>query len=239
MGAAFSGAGDHPRRFRGLTADAFHTRLARIGLAAAQRYGFALAGGYAVQIAGLVERPSEDVDLFTAWERRSEFDLAVAAVAAAYRADGLQVFVERQYETFARLEVTDSGHATNVEMAVDWRANEPIQMGIGSVLHPDDAVANKMSAPYGRAFARDFIDIDAALRSGRYTSATLLNLIERADAGFDRRAFADALGQARVLDDDDFAAYGVTGDGLSDLRARFASWRSELLGHSRGDDGLR
>ena len=51
--------------------DAFHHRLAHIGLAAAERFGFALAGGYAVQAAGLVKRPSEDIDLFTAWERRS------------------------------------------------------------------------------------------------------------------------------------------------------------------------
>ncbi|MEV6689872.1 hypothetical protein AB0M35_00140 [Micromonospora sp. NPDC051196] len=53
--------------------DPFHERLARTGLAAATRFGFALAGGYAVQAAGLLERPSEDVDLFTAWDRRDEF----------------------------------------------------------------------------------------------------------------------------------------------------------------------
>jgi len=54
--------------------DAFHERLAQTGLAAAARYGFALAGGYAVQAAGLLERFSEDVDLFTAWERRGQFE---------------------------------------------------------------------------------------------------------------------------------------------------------------------
>lgn len=64
--------------------DPFHERLARVGLAAAGRYGFALAGGYAVQAAGLLERPSEDVDLFTGWDRRDEFSVAVAAVAQAY-----------------------------------------------------------------------------------------------------------------------------------------------------------
>ena len=33
-----------------------------------RRYGFALAGGYVVQAAGLLERPSDDADLFTAWD---------------------------------------------------------------------------------------------------------------------------------------------------------------------------
>jgi hypothetical protein len=71
--------------------DAFHERLARLGLSAADRYGFALAGGYAVQAAGLLQRPSEDVDLFTAWDRRSEFSAAVSAVIDAYQGDGLAV----------------------------------------------------------------------------------------------------------------------------------------------------
>jgi hypothetical protein len=43
-----------------------HLRLAEIGLRVAGRYGFALAGGYAVQVHGILGRPSEDVDLFTA-----------------------------------------------------------------------------------------------------------------------------------------------------------------------------
>jgi hypothetical protein len=210
--------------------DAFHERLARIGLAAAERYGFALAGGYAVQAAGLLERPSEDVDLFTAWERRGEFGVAVHSVVGAYREHGLDVTIERQYDTFARLDVSGDGRTSKVELGVDWRANEPIQMTIGPVLHPDDAVANKMSALYGRALARDFIDIDAALQSGRYDRETVLNLAERADSGFDRRMFADAIGQAQLLDDDDFAEYGIGGKAAQSLRARFASWRRDLLG---------
>lgn len=209
--------------------DDFHKRLARVGLAAAGRYGFALAGGYAIQVAGLLERPSEDVDMFTAWERRGEFNLAVIAVVEAYRADSMDVEIERQYDTFARLNVSDGGRTSKVELGVDWRANEPIRMTIGPVLHPDDAVANKMSALYGRALARDFVDIDAALRSGRYDRERLLRLAERADGGFSRRMFADAVGQIQVLDDDDFAEYGVSGEALDDLRAQFTSWRTELL----------
>jgi len=209
--------------------DPFHERLARTGLAASHRYGFALAGGYAVQAAGFLERPSEDVDLFTAWDRRDEFTAAVTAVLDAYRDGGLIVTTERQYDTFARLEVTDGLRVSKVELGVDWRANEPILMAVGPVLHPDDAVANKMSALYGRAFARDFVDIDATLQSGRYTHEALLNLAERADRGFDRRVFADALGQANVLDPDDFAQYGVTGQALNNLRSRFAAWRRGLL----------
>ena len=209
--------------------DAFHERLARTGLTAAQRYGFALAGGYAVQAAGLLQRPTEDIDLFTAWEQRGDFTAAVAAVAAAYREEGLTVETERRHDTFVRLTVSDGEQTAKVELAVNSRANDPIQIAIGPVLHPDDAVGNKMAALYARALARDFIDIHAALRSERYDEAALLGLAERADVTFDRNVFAEALGQVEVLDPDDFAEYGVGGPELDELRIRFTAWRQELL----------
>lgn len=209
--------------------DAFQERLARIGLNASGQFGFALAGGYAVQAAGLLQRPSEDIDLFTAWERRHEFEQAVAAIIDAYRADGLVVDAERRHDTFTRLTVTDGELTAKVELGVDLRANEPVLISVGPVLHPDDAVSNKMGALYDRAFARDFIDVDAAIQSGRYDRGSLLALAERADITFDRTTFADALAQAQLLDDDDFAQYGIAGDNLLRLREGFATWRTDLL----------
>jgi hypothetical protein len=209
--------------------DPFHERLARTGLAVAQQYGFALAGGYAVQAAGLLMRPTEDIDLFTAWERRADFPVAVAAVVDAYLADGLSVETERTHDTFVRLTVSDGEHVAKVELAVDTRNNEPIHLTLGPVLHPDDAVTNKMNALYARAFARDFIDVDAALQSGRYDCETLLRLAERAELGFDRAEFAEALAQVQHLDPDDFAEYGVTGAQLDELRNRFEAWRQDLI----------
>jgi hypothetical protein len=209
--------------------DTFQQGLARIGLDAAERYGFALAGGHAVQAAGFLQRPSEDIDLFTVWERRSEFETAAGAIVEAYRAAGLSVVAERRHDTFTRLTVSDSVQTAKVELGVDIRANDPVRMAIGPVLHPDDAVANKMRALYDRALARDFIDIDAVMQSGRYDRPALLQLVERSDITFDRSVFADALAQAQLLDDDDFAQYGLVREGLDDLRLRFAVWRAELL----------
>jgi nucleotidyltransferase AbiEii toxin of type IV toxin-antitoxin system len=209
--------------------DAFHQVLARLGLDAAERYGFALAGGYAVQAAGFLRRPSEDIDLFTVWERRAEFEAAAAAIVDAYRAAGLSVETERRHDTFMRLTVSDGEQTAKVELGVDIRANEPVRISVGPVLHPDDAIANKMRALYDRALARDFIDIDAVLQSGRYDRGELLRLAERSDITFDRAVFAEALGQAQMLDDDDFAPYSIVGVELEHLRHRFAAWRKELL----------
>jgi hypothetical protein len=121
-------------------------KLAEIGLRVASQYGFALAGGYAVQAHGILDRPSEDIDLFTAWERRDEFAAAVDAVVAAYRADDYAVAVTQQFDTFARLAVTDPAlpeHPYKVELAANWRALPPVMMDVGPVLHVDDVVAGE------------------------------------------------------------------------------------------------
>jgi hypothetical protein len=166
-----------------------------------------------VQAHGILHRPSEDVDLFTAWERRDEFAAAVNAVVATFREHGYAVEVTQQLETFARLAVTDPARpdqTSKVELAANWRAQPPVVMDVGPVLHPDDVVAGNTSALFTRAEPRDFLDVDAAITSGRYSRERLCELAEQADAGFDRRILADLFGVLERYPDRRFAAYGAT-----------------------------
>ncbi|MGV9766374.1 hypothetical protein [Micromonospora tulbaghiae] len=72
-----------------LIADPFQYDVARIALTAAVGHGFALAGGQALVVHGVVNRPTEDVGLFT------DIDGGVTAAAelvhAALRDAGYQV----------------------------------------------------------------------------------------------------------------------------------------------------
>jgi hypothetical protein len=122
------------------------------------------------------------------WQHRSEFSELTAAVIAALEAAGYKATVIMSAETFTRLTLTDPADGTEekVELSVDWRAHEPVQLAVGPVLHADDAVANKVCALFGRALPRDFLDVDAAITSGRYTREQLLELAADADHGFDR-----------------------------------------------------
>jgi hypothetical protein len=176
--------------------------------------------------------PSEDIDLFTAWERREDFAAAVDAVVGAYRADGYTVEVIQQFETFARLAVTDPAapdRPYKVELAANRRSRPPVTMDVGPVLHIDDVVAGKMSALFTRAEPRDFLDVDAAVVTSRYTREQLLELAEQADAGFDRRVFADLLAMLERYPDRRFGAYGATPEHITAMRERFAQWRDQLL----------
>jgi hypothetical protein len=130
--------------------DPFHERLARVALDAAGSYGFALAGGYAVQAHGFLNRMSSDVDLFAEASGEFVFSEAVDAVISAYRRDGLVVQAEVLTASFARLNVGSASDSAKVELGVDWRKNKPVGLAVGPVLHADDAVANKVCALFGR-----------------------------------------------------------------------------------------
>ena len=208
-----------------------HRRLAEIGLRVGGPYGFALAGGHAIAAHGILERPSEDVDLFADWYRRADFPAAVDQVIAAYQAEGLDVQVDLLLETFARLHITDPKYPDQqhrVELVANWRTQPPVQMDVGPVLHPDDVMAGKMDALYNRAAARDFLDIDAAVTGGHYTINHLCDLAHNADAGFERRRFAAMLGHIDRLDDEDFTAYGVNLKYVASLRQRVSGWQASL-----------
>lgn len=208
-----------------------HRQLAQIGLRVGGAFGFALAGGHAIAAHGILERPSEDVDLFADWQRRADFPTAVDEVIAAYRAERFEVEIDLRLDTFARLHVTDPDEPDRqyrVELVANWRAQPPVQMDIGPVLHPDDVLAGKMDALYNRAAARDFLDIDAAITSGRYTLDHLCRLAHEADAGFDRQLFAAMLGRIDRLDDEDFTEYNVSLEHVAALRQRVKSWRTSL-----------
>jgi hypothetical protein len=82
---------------------------------------------------------------------------------------------------------------------------------------------------WSRALPRDFLDVDAAVMSGRYTREQLLELAAEADHGFDRLLFADALGALTQITDAAFAEYRIDPGIIADMRHRFAQWRCELL----------
>ncbi len=209
--------------------DPLHELVTRIGLAATGEYGFALAGGYAVQAHGFLDRISEDVDLFTVDEARAQFQEAVTAAVDAYRNEGFDVETTLAGDGFVRLLLISSdGRSVKVELGIDWRAHAPVTLPVGPVLHPDDAVGNKVAALYGRAEVRDFVDVEAILRSGRYTTHDLLRLAANADPGFEPEMFLLALNALDRLPDQAFAVHGLSPVRTHELRQRFKAWAAEI-----------
>jgi hypothetical protein len=209
-----------------MSLDPLHEQIARIAFALPEAGQVALAGGGAMLAHDLVDRPTQDVDLFT--PDPAEVTRLTDALAVALRTEGAQVRVSRRGPGFTRLAVTvTDGRTVVVEVAHDARIREAVQLSFGRVLHPDEVAADKTLALFGRAAARDLVDV-AAL-SERYQLERLCELAAEKDAGFDRRVFADALSAAAAHSDAAFAELGLEPETVAALRAAAARWRSQLL----------
>lgn len=212
--------------------DELHRRLIRIGLdALADDYGYALAGGYAVQAHRIVNRVSDDVDLFAPIDRATrEMPAATERIAAAYEAAGYAVELVYQSPTYTRLNVTDEANLiqSKVELVAEFLHHAPVPSELGPVLHRDDVAAGKTGALFTRAEVRDAIDVHGLLRTG-FTRERLMELASQNDAGFDRHMFAQALSRIQRYSDKQFAAYGLDAGDAGAIRAEFADWENQLV----------
>ncbi|MFI1953203.1 hypothetical protein ACH437_15365 [Streptomyces xinghaiensis] len=90
-------------------------------------------------------------------------------------------------------------------------------------------MANKVTTLFGRAALRDYLDVNAALASGRYPGGQLLELVLEHDAGFDPRYFAQALRAVDSWPDREYEAYGINGDQVEDMRRRLRAGAADIL----------
>lgn len=149
-----------------------------------------LAGSGAIREHGVIDRPTEDIDLFTPSQSIVEFSTAVEYVVANLLEAGYKVEEVRRSEGFARLAVSShDGTRMDLDMGVDWRDKDPAELEVGPVLSIEDAVGNKVSALYSRCEPRDYLDVDEIRRWGRFTDEDLISDAEKRDSGFEVAIF--------------------------------------------------
>jgi len=206
--------------------------VAIIALRAAARNGFALAGGNALIAHGIIDRPTDDVDLFSDQETgvAAAADAVESALAEAGflaerrdRPGGLEDVFEGMGEGLAEWIITaPGGQQTMLQMAYFDRARGPVTMDVGPVLDLEDVAAGKAVALVSRAEPRDYVDTAAALE--RYTVDQLIDMAKRLDPGLRDRDFADAGRHLDRMPDRLFARYVRDQQDVARLRERFAIW---------------
>ena len=198
------------------------TQIARLVATLPEADSFALAGGAALIVHRVVDRRTDDLDFFTS--NADDVPRLVPALEAALGAAGLRVRRERVLPTFARLTVSDdSGAATVVDIAWDYRLSPAVETPVGLVLAEAELAADKLLALAGRVEARDYVDVAHLVE--RLGLDEVCRLAQQKDPGFRRWALADMLGhfdriarQDFDLDDDEYEA----------LRRAVATWRTTL-----------
>ena len=210
----------------------FHREVAAIALRAAAPHGFALGGGNALIAHGIIERPTQDVDVFS--DMQGGVEAAADAVETALRDAGFGT--ERRDKTGGLADIfygmgeglaewivtAPSGKQMMLQMAYFDRARSPVTMDVGPVLDLEDVVGGKVCALASRAEPRDYLDTAAALE--HYSFEQMIGFARRLDPGLTARDFADAGRRLDQWGDGVFAPFGLSPQDVSKLRKRFAAW---------------
>jgi nucleotidyltransferase AbiEii toxin of type IV toxin-antitoxin system len=191
---------------------------------------FVLAGGGALIAHGDVNRLTRDLDFFTVEPAR--VNELLPEFEAALRAAGWDVIEEKVAVGFARLVVVDGDERTGVDLATDARLLPVEPSEFGPLLSTEELAVDKVLAVFGRAEARDFVDL-AALEP-RFGLEHLCQLAAAKDAGFQRSVLLEMLGRFDRLPRDEF---DVDDDGFESIVEIVRRWSSALRkGSSEGGE---
>jgi hypothetical protein len=232
MGRAAPGPAGSGGRGRLVPVSEFHGQVAAIALRAAAPHGFALGGGNALIAHGVIDRATQDVDVFS--DEQGGVAAAADAVDAALREAGFGT--ERRDETASLADIfygigeglaewivtAPGGEQMLLQLAYFDRARQPVVMDVGPVLDLEDVVGGKMCALASRVEPRDYVDVAAAL--GRYSREQMIGFARRLDPGLTDSDFADAARRLDQWGDRIFGSFGLGPEDVSLLRERFASW---------------
>jgi len=168
------------------------------GLEAAE--GFALAGGAALIVRGDIDRRTQDLDFFGL--HQSDVQRLVPAAEQALEASGFQVRRVREGTGFVRLAVQRGDEITVVDLAADARLF-PLEVQTGlPVLSSTELAVDKVLAIFGRAEARDFVDLAAVI--DQHGLEALFRLAAEKDPGFSIDVFSEMLQRFDRLRQDEF-----------------------------------
>jgi predicted nucleotidyltransferase component of viral defense system len=218
-----------------LTFPPFQQRLLDAVLPVCPEYGLVLAGGYAMKAHGFTDRLSRDLDFATA-EDRPIIEVAEGC-ATAFRKAGFDVtLLEGDHYRYVRLVVIDPISEQSCEFDVMREALQQRPMVCGElwVVALEDAIGLKMGALAGRSVPRDIIDVASV--SHLYGFRALESMARLHNDEFQMSELVSRLEYIDFMDDDEFAAYGLDEQRITEIR-RFAQAWVEDIKLRRVEDG--
>ena len=197
-------------------------RIARIIAGLSEAEDFALAGGGALIVRGDIDRKTRDLDFFGL--SAAAVDRLVPVAELALREVSLRVTRVQEGPGFARFVIEDEDDRTELDLASDARLF-PADRGPGfQILSAEELAADKLLAVFGRAEARDFVDLEAL--EDRFGLDRLFELAGEKDRGFEPTVFAEMMDRFGRLGRAEFQLDDVQYEELSRL---VEAWRARAL----------
>ncbi|WP_158299804.1 nucleotidyl transferase AbiEii/AbiGii toxin family protein [Glycomyces paridis] len=185
--------------------------------------GFVLAGGGALLAQRLIDRPTDDLDFFTA-QQPDAVAKASQALADAAAQRGWKTAVIQAVSTFCRMHLTGMDDEILVDLAVDAPPRLPtVATAVGPAFDPLELAGQKLLALFGRAEPRDFADVH--LLAERFGRSELLRRAADIDPGFDPAVLASMMRMLERLDDTELP---LAAEAVPRLREYFGDWASQL-----------
>jgi hypothetical protein len=196
-------------------------QIASIVGALPEAHQFALAGGAALIARGDIDRLTRDLDFFG--PSAVQVDRIVPVAEEAFKEAGFSVKRVREGSGFYRLEVSHDGDVTEVDFGADFRLLPMEQGPLGPTLAGEELAINKVLAVFGRAEARDFVDLSVLTK--RYGLEQLMRRAFEKDPGFEPRVFRDMLTRFERLPRDEFE---ISDQGYERLVETIEQWKAIL-----------
>lgn len=211
--------------------DAIRRRVASVMLEAVADTDFVLTGASALIEHGLINRPTDDVDLFSTRKDEGRVPEAVARMQAALEARGATVETTDVFPGFSTGTVHWGDVDVEFDVGIDWRAYDAITLDIGRVLDVRDSIGSKTAALYSRYELRDYMDVAAIILDGRWTPEQVMQMGANNDPGFDRDRLANVvLRDDHIPGSEDFREYGIDQGVEGRMRDALTALRCAALG---------
>ncbi len=173
-------------------------------------------------VRGDIDRRTQDLDFFGL--QQSDVQRLLPAAENALEEAGFQVRRVREGTGFVRLAVERGSEVTEVDLAADARLF-PLEVHSGLLLlNSTELAVDKVLAIFGRAEARDFVDLAAVI--DQHGLEALFRLEAEKDPGFSIDVFSEMLQRFDRLRQDEF---GIEASAYQPLAARVKSWREMSL----------
>lgn len=205
-------------------------RLAALIAALPESAGFVLAGGAAMAAHGVLDRTTRDLDYFAGPKDAAAVHRLADAFERSAGRHRLAVQRERQGPSFIRLRVSDERGECEVDLAIDYRALEPVQTRYGPAFDLRELGANKVLAVFARAEPRDFIDL--AQLTQRFPLPDLIALAAEKDPGLDLTVLDAFMERVHTLPRADFELDDLAYDRLL---ATVRDWQTQIRAKYRCD----
>ncbi|GAA4202274.1 nucleotidyl transferase AbiEii/AbiGii toxin family protein [Actinocatenispora rupis] len=184
--------------------------------------GYVVSGGAALLASNLIDRTTDDIDLFASTPIES-VSPAKTSLVVALEDRGFGVQVGRESATFCRLLVSSRDAHTVVDIAIDSQPlKPPIVTVLGPTLEAEELAGRKLLALFGRAERRDFADVYRLAR--RFGKDTLLRRAAQIDPGFDVGVLGETMRMIARYGDDEIPLPPAD---VAATRVFFADWAKE------------